>query len=134
VSWIWIVYGCLALLFAAGLLPWILLAFVREGFVLSSFDKDGLLIFLLFGMAGAFFLYKGVRTLRGRARDTVFTACVSMIYGLSMMLGEYLGGWPDPDFVVWFSVPLLIAGSLAFASRGKYMAWREAQNMNQEGK
>ena len=125
VSWIWIVSGCIALLFAAGLLPLIFL---------SSFDNDELLAFLLFAMASAIFLYEGVRTLRGRARDTVFTACVSMIYGLGIMLGEFLGGWPDPDFVLWLSVPPLTAGVLAFASRGKYMAWREAQTMNQEGK
>jgi hypothetical protein len=124
-SWIWIVSGCMVLLFAAGQLPLIFL---------GSLNKYWLLSFLLMGMTGVVLLREGVRTLRGRARDTVFSACVSMIFGLGIMLGEYLAGWPDPDFVVYFSVPPLIAGVLAFASRGKYLAWREARNLNQEGK
>lgn len=111
-------------------------------------------VFGCFGLIAGAFLYAGIQTVRGAARDTLGNAVGSIVlavpaYGFAAM-GVFMGavgvggpaggGAPPPNFMIAAGVmvavvyglagtTLLAAGVMALYARQSYLAWRAANGL-----
>ncbi|HVS39001.1 MAG TPA: hypothetical protein VMS17_25810 [Gemmataceae bacterium] len=140
---LWILYGCLVLASAAVSLVLILAlagaagraggagqdlgaAFAAGGFC-------GAVVIALFGIA---FLFVGIQSVRGTARDTLGNGIGSVIFSVlqfgwaalavSMSAGQ-IGNIVQAGVAVVTGALLLTAGVLALVARGAYRDWKRAQ-------
>lgn len=124
---IWIVLGSLTLLISAVLFFFfVLMPLSGRGDTAPSHGGG------LFGcmITGAAFLYVGVKSARGKARDTFVSGIGSIIFGLmfglpalfSLASGQFLAFGINGLVGAVF----LAAGILALRARGQYKSWRKA--------
>ena len=143
---IWIIVGSLVLLELAGVL-------LLGAIGLASGDSLGFALGMgvcvgpILGLIGGSFVYVGVQTLRGKARDTLGNAvgsiCVGALY-LSGPLLALLGGPADESpsikssfaagaacLAIVIAAGLLLSGILALVGRRAYKAWRQIRQVGQ---
>jgi hypothetical protein len=136
---IWIVYGCLMLLYSAASL---ILTFAYQavnakgqasGAEYAAGGLCGLTVIALFAAA---FLFVGVQSVRGTANDTLGNGIGSILFaglyfgGAAVMIA--LGQVIPVAAPLLGGVLLLAAGVLALVGRGPYRQWRYAQRAQQQ--
>jgi hypothetical protein len=141
---IWIVIGCILVL-NAGLIV------VQAGTAAAGAPRDagptaagGACSAILVGLFAAAFIFVGVQSINGTARDTLGNAIGSLVFGVLNMgwgvvvagFGAMLSGRQGDMSVVAVLLggigmvaggALTVAGILALVGRGQYRAWRQAQ-------
>ncbi len=140
---IWIIYGCLVLLSLAATLFVIFVLAANanvpaqaNGAAVGGLVEGALLAMVIYGLIAAAFLFVGVQSVRGTARDTLGNGVGSIILGvlglgvvgLNAAIGQYL----QAAGVVVGAVLLLTAGILALVGRSPYKLWRRAQRDQRE--
>ncbi len=135
---IWIVYGCLILL---NLVVALLMAFA----VMSQFGGRGAEVLMgglmctmvVVGLIAVAFLFVGVQSVRGTARDTLGNGVGSIIlallqFGGAAYYGLQLNNVVQAAVASVGGVLLLTAGVLALVGRSTYRDWKRAQWMQQD--
>ncbi len=92
---------------------------------------SGLCTAVIFGLIGGAFIFVGVQTVFGTARDTLGNGIGSIIFGV-LNGGAGLGYIFTREYFasvvsILCGVGLLAAGVLALVGRGQYKAWRKAR-------
>ena len=126
---IWIVVGSMTVLFTALML---LLALVfAPGDELAAVMDAAALATLFGALVGGAFLFVGVQTLRGAARDTLGNGIGSIVLGsLSFISGIVriaTGNIPRGLISMCWACALVTAGILALAGRAEYGRWITAK-------
>jgi hypothetical protein len=86
---------------------------------------------LFVGVVGAFFLYEGIETVRGKAPDTLANGSGSILLaliaiGYTLQQNGAVGATQRGEGII-AGIGLFAAGVLALMGRSKYEAWRRAQ-------
>lgn len=133
----WIVYGCLILLnMVAVLLLSFVLASQMGGDVAAGAAGGAVCVALFLGLIAAAFLFVGVQSVRGTARDTLGNAVGSIILGVLQFGGAALYGGMGQIVQAGVAAVagglLLIAGVLALMGRSDYRRWRQWQKARRD--
>jgi hypothetical protein len=146
-GFVWIFFGGLVLLGAA--LSLVMTAVVASGRAPEAAGGVCAVVFALF--IGGVFVFVGIQSVQGTARDTLGNGIGSLIfgliylgYGVVMVLGGVAAagtGLPGGAVLAIFGgvfvlggAGLLAAGVLALVGRQDYKAWRRAQRSRTPGK
>jgi hypothetical protein len=126
---IWIVIGGIILLQLL-LLPLVILAVAPEG-PPAEMLVGGACMGLLMGLFGAAFVYVGVQSVKGTAKDTLGNGIGSIIFGL-LVIGNSAAQIRAGDMfqavvALISAIGLIVAGVLALVGRSEYKAWRRAK-------
>ncbi len=134
---IWIVYGCLVFLdLVVVLLAIFAVAANAKGDAAGAVVAGTLCGLAFVGLIGAAFLFVGVQSVRGTARDTLGNGVGSIILGLlglgGVALYASLGQFIPAGGAAVGGGLLLTAGVLALVGRSPYKLWRMAQRDQQD--
>jgi hypothetical protein len=126
---VWILFGGVIFL---NLLVLLLLMYAdAAGGQVGAAVAGGVCGGLIIGLFGAAFIFVGVQSVRGTARDTLGNGIGSIIFGLlnfgSGGLQASGGHMIQAGIGFLAGVGLLTAGILALVGRGDYKTWRKAQ-------
>jgi hypothetical protein len=115
----------------------LLVALAGAFFMAQGRQEKGEVVFggictgLFFGLIGAAFIFVGVQSVLGTARDTIGNGIGSIIFGVlngGAGLGQILTLQYIQSVVSFLcGVGLLAAGVLALVGRNQYKAWRRAR-------
>jgi hypothetical protein len=141
---IWIVVGCLILLSVAALVA-ITFSFAANANTQDTAGRQaagavGALVCMssVVGLFAAAFLFVGVQTVRGTARDTLGNGIGSIVFSLLEFGGAAASGsvgqFAQSGVSALSGMALLAAGVLALAGRSQYKLWRkeEVRRLKQE--
>ncbi len=136
---IWIAFGCLVLLhLAVAVLVTIVFAAALPGAAGGAFFAGGICVLVFIGLIGAAFLFVGIQSVRGTARDTLGNGVGSILF--AVMIGCYATVlFAGPNSVAagigaLEAAILLAAGVLALAGGNQYKLWRRAKKNQRERK
>ena len=138
---IWIVYGCLVLLSLAATLfvIFVLAANANVPAQANGAAVGGLVgadscAMVIYGLIAAAFLFVGVQSVRGTARDTLGNGVGSIILGVLGLgvvgLNAAFGQFLQAAGVVVGAALLLTAGILALVGRSQYRLWKRAREIS----
>ena len=125
----WIVFGGLILLNLVFVVLAVLVAAGAQGGAQQgAFLAGGLCVAVVIGLFGAAFLFVGIQTVRGTARDTLGSAIGSLVIGALNLLaggGAVMTGNIQGVINLLAGAGLVTAGVLALVGRSEYRAWRQ---------
>ena len=130
---IWIVFGCIILLnlVAVVFIVFLFAANQRNGPAAAGAVGGGVCVAAIIGLFAAAFLFVGVQTVRGTARDTVGNSVGSLVFALFQFGGVALNGIAGQFVQAGVSaiggMLLFAAGVLALVGRSQYKEWRKEQ-------
>ncbi len=130
----WIVFGSLVLLNLLFLLA-ILggLAGAEKPGAAAGFVAGATCIAAFVGLIGGAFIFVGIQSVRGTARDTLGNGIGSLVFGAlnlgraALIFGSGRGGYLEGGIALLVGLGLIGAGILALVGRAEYKAWRKAQ-------
>jgi hypothetical protein len=137
---LWIVFGALSVL---GVLLLLALAFVVAGAPGprprgAEAEAAGVVCGLILGgLFGAAFIFVGVQTVRGTAKDTLGNGIGSIIFAALALLATIfnlaVGQVPQAVGNLITCVGLMVAGILALVGRADYRAWKQVHEATDWG-
>jgi len=108
-SLVWIFYGAIILITGLAI------TFLKG----NSLETITLITMLLTSLLGFAFLYIGIKTLKGKAKDVLGNSIGSIIFGLIMVV-QSIG---TNNTAAIFGIILFITGALCLTSRAQYKAY-----------
>jgi hypothetical protein len=131
-GWIWIAFGVMFLLsLMVSLAMTFALGMRANSEETGAHFAGGICGLGCVGLFGAAFLFVGVQSIRGTARDTLGNGVGSIVFGglyFGFAAVMTVGGQIIPAGIVGVGfIMLLLAGIFALMGRGQYKLWRKAQ-------